>query len=104
MNWSLPPNFRQHQKWSRLSCGSGINKQMLHTHTKSRMKIKAISRGTHVAKIEIGREDISKWSETKEFSFFLSLIWNNIIKAKTCYSTKNERGKNKLHFMHGIVL
>lgn len=52
------------------------------------MKIKAISRGTHVAKIEIGREDISKWSETKEFSFFLSLIWNNIIKAKTCYSKK----------------
>lgn len=59
------------------------------------MKIKAISRGTHVAKIEIGREDGSKWSETKEFSFFLSLIWNNIIKAKTCYSKKKKRKQKK---------
>lgn len=32
-----------------------------HTHThKPRMKIKAISRGTHVAKAEIGRGDVSK--------------------------------------------
>lgn len=41
---------------------------------KSRAKIKAISRGTHVAKTEIGREDVSKWPETEAFSFFLSLI------------------------------
>lgn len=27
---------------------------------KPRMKIKAVSRGTHMAKVEIGREDVSK--------------------------------------------
>lgn len=63
------------------------------------MKIKAISRGTHVAKIEIGREDGSKWSETKEFSFFLSLIWNNIIKAKTCYSKKKKKKAEKTNYI-----
>lgn len=109
LDWSLPPRFRQHQKWPILSFGSGINRQMIYTHKKKpRTKIKAISRGTHVARIEIGREDVSKWSEAKELSFCLSLIWNNIIKAKTCYSRKKRKKKaekkNKLHFMHGIVL
>lgn len=56
----FPPNFRQRPKGPILSCGSGINRQMLHRNTHTRMGIKAISRGVHVAKSEIGREAASK--------------------------------------------
>lgn len=37
-NWSLPPNFRQHQKWPILSCGSGINRQMLYKKAQNENK------------------------------------------------------------------
>lgn len=59
------------------------------------MKIKVILRGIYVVKIEIGRKDDVKWLEIKEFLFFLSFIWNNIIKVKICYSKKKKKKKWK---------